>query len=334
MNTVKVGVIGLGFIGTVHLERLLMIPQVSITAIVDIIENKIKDAVKRFPSIINAKQFINYEEMLDNADIDAVFIATPTPTHYEIAMKSLNKGKHVFVEKPLTLSLEEAERLAETAKKYEESESRITMVGHVLKYWPEYITTKGIVKSGKIGEPVIARAFRLNYMRPGSWYTDDKKSGGVIVDMSLHDIYFLIDLLGEVESVYTQGTIKKTENSFYIDYAQLHINFKTGAMAFVEGSWAMPEGYPFGYGLEISGTEGMLQFNSYNYNSFEVATSMGRYTFTPWKYDPYYLEDFEFINSILNNKKSPIPLSETLTPLKVALKAREAIIEGGKEVKL
>jgi Predicted dehydrogenases and related proteins len=118
MSKVKVGIIGLGFIGKIHLEKLAENPYVKISGISDIDENQIevaKDLLSKIGIRNEIESSTNFERILD--EVDAVFIASPAKTHYEILKKAIEKGKHVFVEKPLCTRYDQAEEIKYIAEK-------------------------------------------------------------------------------------------------------------------------------------------------------------------------------------------------------------------------
>jgi UDP-N-acetylglucosamine 3-dehydrogenase len=333
LPAVNVGLIGLGFAGTcLHLPPLKLNPRVMIEVACD--EDSLKtEAFRHNHADADARTTSRWEDVVTDPAVHAVFIATPTPTHKEIALKALENGKHVFCEKPVAPTLDDAKEMHEAAQR---KPGQLLMVGQVLRYWPDYVEAHNIVRHGKLGEVSIARTSRCTGM-PSGWYADEAQSGGVILDLALHDIDFLIWTFGEVESVFAQGeNCLGKGGSDFVDYAQIHLNFASGAIAHLEASWAVPTSFPFTTSLEICGSEGMLQMD----NS-EQSTSLETFLHGchpsksgPSEFNGYFYEIDAFVKAIINKEtKAPIDVSDVVHPLEVAMAAKQSI-RSGKTIKL
>lgn len=199
---IKAALIGIGYIGHAHLSALQQISNVKIAAIVDFNEEN----GKKIASENDAEYFKNIDELLKNSDIDFVDICVPTFTHAEIAVKAANAGKHVLCEKPLTLSLDDADKMIEAVK----NNNVKAMTGHVLRFWPEYVKIKEIIDSGYIGKPLNAFCERICITpdwQVGAWDKNEKFSGGAAIDLHIHDLDFLIWLFGRPEIVKASGML-------------------------------------------------------------------------------------------------------------------------------
>jgi predicted dehydrogenase len=197
---VNVAIIGAGFMGETHASSYKKINDSNIVAIVDRVEEKGKKLAKKF----DTKFYTDIEDLIKNEDVDAIDICVPTFVHKDIVIKAANAGKHILCEKPLTLSLEDADEMIEAVEKNNVK----AMVGHVLRFWPEYIKIKEIVDSGKLGEPLFGFCERLAV--PPDWYENnwglnEKNSGGVPLDLHIHDLDYLIWVFGEPDIVEAQG---------------------------------------------------------------------------------------------------------------------------------
>ena len=335
-SAVNIGIIGLGHAGmSLHLPKLCRNTRASILAVADIQDERLTKFSLAYPNL-KVKKVRDYQELLEDEKIQAVFVTSPTPTHFEIAMDALRAGKHVFCEKPISSSVEEATQLVQEAES--RSQSQVLMIGHVIRYWPDYVAIKRTIDSGTIGEPVIARAYRAIRM-PDGWedfYGKSDQSGGVLFDLSIHDIDFLIWCLGNVSSVYAQGGhLSGRGDRDLIDYAQVHLDFESGAMAYVESNWAVPKSFPFTTAFEISCRGGMVSVsNSQAHSSMELTLNdQEKLIRNPWERDGYFLEEDAFLDSVTSTPHgSPIAPKDALYSLKVANAARESIHYNGKEV--
>jgi len=162
---VKVGIIGLGFMGRMHLEDYQKHPEVKIVAVSDTIAKKLKGDLSGGGNISTEKDIFDFtgirtyeeaDELIADEDVDLVDICLPTHLHAEFTIKALNKGKHVLCEKPMAGCLEECDSMIEAAEKA----GKKLMIGQCLRFWPEYEVLKDYVENGKMGKLVYLSCFR------------------------------------------------------------------------------------------------------------------------------------------------------------------------------
>ena len=163
------------------------------------------------------------------SDCDAVAIATPTPTHHEIALAAIRAGKDVFVEKPMTHSAADARELADAA----EAAGRILMVGHLLMYQPAIAWIKDYVEAGELGELFSIRHERLNLGRARS-------AENVIWDIGVHDMAIMLYLIGEAPER-VRGTGHRMLGLPVEDEVHVHLEFAGGIRGNIHTSWLWPE---------------------------------------------------------------------------------------------
>ncbi|MCS7104078.1 MAG: Gfo/Idh/MocA family oxidoreductase [Thermofilaceae archaeon] len=328
MGGLGVAVIGCGFISGVHLRAWKKIPDVKLLAVVDVIEGKAKKAAQDFDV---PHRFTDYHKVLDMKDVEIVDICTPTYTHAEIAIAAAKNGKHVLVEKPIALKLREADEMIEAARKAGVK----FMVAHCLRWWPEYVEAKQLVENGAIGEPRIARAYRHSSFPEWTfWHKDRRLSGGVFVDMSIHDVDYLRWVLGEVEEVYARGGVLKTPDSTSHDYTHAILKFRDGAIAYVEGSWIQPVGFPFSTYLEIVGTKGMLTVDSQSPASLRIyKPNMPPAIYTHFEEDAYDKEIRHFYECVSEDREPAVTGEEARKTLEVVLAAVKSV-DSGRPVRL
>ncbi len=151
-------------------------------------------------TITELKLYDNKEEMLEAEQPDLVDICIPTPYHCEMACEMLERGYHVFCEKPMARTYEQAQRMLATAQK----SGKKLMIGQCVRFFPAYTYMKQAYENGALGKPVTAMFRRISFppvWGKGSWFFDYAKSGGCLHDMSLHDIDYARYLFGEPSSV-------------------------------------------------------------------------------------------------------------------------------------
>jgi UDP-N-acetylglucosamine 3-dehydrogenase len=184
---------------------------------------------------------------------DAIVVATPTDTHAHLVAESAAAGCHIFCEKPLGRTATEAVRSLTACQ---EAGVKLS-VGHVVRYFPAYARIAEMVKSGQIGPPAMAKCQRVSGP-PGAvreWYADAGRSGGLLLDMGVHDFDWLRWCLGPVQRV--SAVTSRTDLG---QAAMVVLAHASGAISVVELSWMDPEG--FGTSVEVSGPNGLVRHDS------------------------------------------------------------------------
>ncbi len=168
------------------------------------------------------------EDVFSNDEIQAVLIATPVPTHFELAHRAILAGKDVFVEKPMTLALEDAETLVAEAEKH----GRVLMVGHLLEYHPCVVRMKELLDAGELGKPYYMYSQRLNLGRI-------RKDENALWSFAPHDISIIMHIL-DMEPVSVSARGAAYIRSEVEDVAFLDIHFDDGVVAHIHVSWLDP----------------------------------------------------------------------------------------------
>jgi len=237
-------------------------------------------------------------------EVDIVDVCTPTYTHKEIAVAAAKSGKHVLVEKPIALRLRDADEMIQAAK----SAGVKFMVAHVLRFWPEYVEAKRIVDSGAARRAEDRESVQaVPLPRVGSLAQGSQAQRGVFVDMSIHDVDWLRWALGEVVEVFARGGTLKTRDATTHDYTHAILKFKSGTIAYVDGSWIQPPGFPFTTYLEIVGTKGMLTVDNQGPAAVRVyRPGAPPAAFTPFDEDGYDREVRHFYECIVEDKEPAV----------------------------
>lgn len=225
-KTIKVGVVGCGYWGPNLIRNLRQTPDCQLKLICDASEQRLRHMRRLYPDVNMTNSF---EDVLDNAEIDAVVIATPVRFHYEMAKACLNAGKHAFIEKPMARTAAEGEELVSLA----EAKGLVLMVGHTFLFSPAVRRMKEIVDAGDIGELQYIAARRLNL---GLF----QKDINVAWDLAPHDISIILHLLDEHPvSVSCQGSSHVTRG--IEDVTMMYLNFRRNRCAFIQNSWLDPK---------------------------------------------------------------------------------------------
>jgi predicted dehydrogenase len=197
--------------------------------------------------------FASYPELLDNAGI--IDVCTPTALHKPMVLAAAEAGKQVICEKPIALTIEDAQAMIEACRGVR------LFVGMVLRFFPQYRLAKESVVAGQIGKPAVLRLKRVSYVpqKPlGDWYFDEAMSGGMVLDLMIHDFDYVCWLAGDVERVYA---LKTSASDGPQQYVQAILRMRSGAIALIEGGWANPPGV-FRTALDLSGTDGLIEWSS------------------------------------------------------------------------
>ena len=225
-DVLRIGLVGCGYWGPNLLRNFHDLPTSQVVAICDVRPNRLEPLAKKFPSV----QFTTrYQELLENSSVDAVVIATPVSTHYEIASRALRAGKHVLVEKPLTATTREGILLNQLAARHE----RVLMVGHTFEYHPAVLKVSELLKKGELGNLYYIDSVRVNL---GLYQSDGRN---VIWDLAPHDISIILHWTEEMPrrvSAWGQAFVQKSVE----DVAFIRLEFPNGVLAHIHISWLAP----------------------------------------------------------------------------------------------
>lgn len=219
----NVGVIGIGMMGLNHARVYSEIA--NLVGIADPDKVSIRAASKRY----NVKGYLDFHDLLERKDLDAVSVSTPTSTHFEAANAAIEAGKHVLVEKPMSGELEKARKLVAKAKK----DGVVLAVGYIERHNPVVGFTKSLIEKKRFGDVISISSRRV------SSFPSRIKDVGVILDLGMHDIDVVRYLLdSKVRSVYAlAGGSGGTE---FEDHANILLEFENRVLAFIEVNWLTP----------------------------------------------------------------------------------------------
>jgi predicted dehydrogenase len=197
---------------------------------------------------VHADVTTDLERALSDPEVDIVDVCVPTYLHREVTERAFAAGKHVFLEKPIALTTEDADAIADAA----ERSGKLFMVGLVLRFWPEYVELGRRVAAGEIGTPLAVATHRLSMPADwNDWMADPSLSGGVAVDLLVHDFDQTNRLLGPARSVFAQEPSR--------DHVVAIVEYD-GAHAVAEGSMRMPASYPFSSNIRVLGDAGAAEY--------------------------------------------------------------------------
>jgi predicted dehydrogenase len=221
----RTAVVGLGYWGPNLLRVLFELPNVEVAWICDLDDARVDRLLRRYPSVRGTSRV---DDVLDDPEVDAVLVATPVYTHFDIARRSLEAGKHTFVEKPLAPSPDEADELIQLA----DVEGLLLMCGHTFLYSPSVRRVKELLERAELGEVYFASSSRVNLGL-------HQRDTSVVWDLGPHDFSILLHWFDELpESVRAVGRDSIVKG--ISDVAFVTLSFPSGLIANVELSWLAP----------------------------------------------------------------------------------------------
>ncbi len=244
MQTKKLGIIGIGGIGQLHLKHGLMLSNAEVTAVAD----TAKPALERAKALGIKNTYSDYTELLKNPEIDAVLIALPTHLHLKCAQQAAEAKKDIFLEKPIAVTVEEAKEVISVAQR----NSVKLMLGYPMRFNRRFLRIKEDMANGLIGDvenahatyicagPFIHRADGHSPAPvPDWWFNTQLSGGGVLVDLGCHIINLLRMLFGEIVSI--KGQFGYRYSMDFEDSAMVLARFASGTLAAVNVGWYSQE---------------------------------------------------------------------------------------------
>jgi UDP-N-acetylglucosamine 3-dehydrogenase len=319
----QVGVVGLGSMGQNHVRVYSEVA--SLVAIADSDDKMLEKVSKRF----NVKGYQNYQDLIENEDLDAVSISTPTSTHFEIASAFIEAKKHVLVEKPMCGNVEKANELVKSAK----NNNVIIAAGFIERHNPVVGLTKSLIEKKQFGNVISISSRRV------SSFPARIKDVGVIFDLGIHDIDVIRYLLGSnVKSVFALAG--KTGDSEFEDHANIFLEFENHVLAVIEVNWLTPMKVRK---VSLTCSKNFVEMDYINQN-LQVSSSTikkidsGNLYRIPQEYaerkielerkEPLKNELSDFLEAVEYNKRPLVSGEEGLRTLEIAHAAMLSVKEG------
>ena len=256
MNKVRLGLIGLGYVGTIHLRNCLKLDNAKLVAVSDLSKKALRTAKETGVK----KTFTDYEQLLKDPDIDAVIVALPTHLHLQCAKKAADAKKHIILEKPIARNVQEANEIVSAARR----NSVRLMIGYPLRFNEEFRSLKREIMNGTLGDVEIAQAAYISsgpfFHRaegyapvpvPEWWFNKELTGGGALIDLGSHIINLLQWYFGEITSI--KSCLGYRFNLDFEDSAICLAKFKSGTRAVMSVGWFL-QGYQLK--VELYGTVG------------------------------------------------------------------------------
>ena len=327
--TYRVALIGAGNMGRVHAQQWSAVSGAELVAVEACTREESGSLAKRYDCAAFA--FDEFDDLILQTSPDIVDICVPTPSHRQYVERAAAAGKAVFCEKPLARTLADCDAIVAAV----ERSGVPFMAGHVVRFFPEYARAKQLVDSGAVGKPAAIRVARMAAMpvldSEDNWYRDPDRSGGVVLDMIIHDFDWLRFAFGPVTRVYARGLYGTPKYRGVMDYALATLRFESGAVAHVTGSWAHPGG--FRTTIEIAGDGGLIEHDSNTSAPLTVALKAGEGRVgvavpespTNAQENPYFRELQAFVDALKAGVTPPVTVYDAYEAAKIALAVLESI---------
>ena len=327
MNKLKIGIVGAGRIGNVHAESITYhIPEAEVVMVTDVIEENAKKLAARFGI---PKYSADYMDIVNDPEIDAVLVCSPTPTHADITIAALNAGKHVFCEKPVHTSIE---RIRDVAAAAEKSGKKL-QIGFNRRFDHNHRHVQELAKCGALGNVEIIKITSRDPEPPSPEYA--ASSGGLYIDMMIHDFdmaMFLAD--SDVTEVYAMGTSlvdKRIGEAGDVDTAIVTLTFENGALGVIDNSRRAAYGYD--QRVEVFGSLGMAADENDGDSTVKVSTAAGVVSDKPQfffleRYMASFTEEMrQFIKAITEDTDVPVGIHAGLMSVVLAKAAKKSLDE-------
>ncbi|MCY4061980.1 MAG: inositol 2-dehydrogenase [Chloroflexi bacterium] len=326
MMTVKLGIIGAGRIGRLHANTLTTrVPGAKLVAVAD----TFKDAAKAAAEDYRIPDFTaDPSEVIQSGDIDAVVICSSTDTHCRFIIEAARAGKQIFCEKPIAFDLAEID---EALTAVDEAGVQL-QIGFNRRFDANHARLKLALESGEIGEAHTLTIISRDPAPPPIDYI--KVSGGLMMDMMIHDFDMARFLLGEVEEIYALGDVKidpAIGEAGDIDTAKVMLRFENGAFGSIENSRQAVYGYD--QRVEVFGSKGAATTGNWHANAVTIsdAASVRRdlplHFFVERYIESYVAEMIAFVDAIANGKTVPVVGNDGRVPVLMAMAGMRSLRE-------
>lgn len=333
IDKVRIGLIGTGRIGFIHAESLsFRLSEADLLCVSDVNLNAAKSCAKEF-KVDNVYQ--DYRKILERKNIDAVVISSSTDTHAEIIKGAAESGKHIFCEKPIALDLSQIDEALQAV----DNAGIKFQVGFNRRFDPNFKKIKELVSSGNIGKPYLLRITSRDPVPPPYEYI--KVSGGIFLDMTIHDFDMARYLLGdEVIEIFATGDVlvdTKIGDFGDIDTAMITLKFRNGAIGSIDNSRKAVYGYD--QRVEILGSEGCATAFNETPDQVAISDNKGIHTEKPHyffieRYRESYIQEMrEFIDAVKSDKTPPVGGIDGRISVLMAMAAKESL-EKNRPVKI
>lgn len=335
MEKVRIAIVGYGQIGPVHLRSYKRFEEkAEVVAVVDLQEERARLAQEQYGV---ERILTDYRELWSMDDIDVIDVCIPTYLHHELVLEAARHGKHVFCEKPMAMTMEDALEMEAACR-----EAGVKLqLGFVRRFDNEWLKFKDIVTEGLLGRPVVWRTASASHGAPTPWFFQRELGGGPFMDGAVHNYDFGNYMFGKAKAVTAKG-ITIQPNRTAIDTGIVSIEYESGDILQMMWSWGLQAGCRAGAIHDVLGEKGALLFQSpkkeplkkenTNVGQLVVVRPGGGEEIYEYVRNDMFADQMEhFIDCIINDKDPKVTAKHGQESLKVALAVLESF-ETGKTV--
>ena len=313
-QVVNVCIVGAGRVGKLHTGTLRRyMPDSDVVALVDTQEGILHQSADEFEI---EQRYTSLEQALDKSEFDAVIITTPTFTHKQIAVLAAENRKHVFLEKPMAMDLEECDAIIQACEKH----GALLQLGFMRHFDPDFSLAHERIQAGEIGEPMLVKSLTHGPGLPPPWARDLTTSNGNLAEVNSHDLDATRWLMSSnpqriyVEVANFKGTERGVETENYYDNMIASLKFESGGLGSISG--VCPCDYGYDARMEIIGKKGIMIIGDLENNSLTVGIDRDTGLVTPifrrWpdRFRMAYLNEIEHFIQSIRNDTAPIVTGE------------------------
>ena len=310
-----------------HLPAIERIQSARLVAVADNDELRAQRVSEKFKA---ERWYGDYKLMLENSEVDAVDICTPTKYHAEIAVAAAQAGRHVLCEKPVALTLDETDRMIHACAKNKVK----LMVAHSRRFIPRYSIVRKIIEEGLIGKPIWAcQTSRRIKPKAASWYFDPKMTYGPIAEVGIHEADLLRWMLRD-DVIQVRGIARfANKDSQVYDQVFASLKFRKGMVASFEVGYVLPKAYTQYASLELLGSKGLISASDNHMNVVTEGTENG--VIYPLAYSDllsvksaYENEIIAFVDAVIRGKQPPVTGTDARAALEIILAVLQSIQRG------
>lgn len=330
-DLIGVGVLGAGRAGLVHARNFAIhVPDARLISLFDVNQ----ECVNKEANSLGAAAYTDLDKFLNDPSLDAVVIATPTPTHTQLVQAAADAGKAILCEKPLALTEREADLMSEAVEK----NKTVFVMAFMRRFAHSFIRAKELIQRGDIGEPLVIKSVGKGPGLPPRWAWDIAQSNGILGEVNSHDFDCIRFLTGEeFKWVFATGHNNKCPDlelefpDFY-DTAIVTFGMTGSVIGTVDG--ACPADYGYDARVEIQGSEGVLFIGNIAQEGVVVGTKdrgVSKEIVTSWRslfQEAYLAEDRHLINCMLSNEIPHSTLNDGKKALQAVVAANKSLRSG------
>ena len=277
MMTLRIGIVGFGFMGRMHCRCWQEHPGAQVVAIADSEPDRVSQADIEGGNLAGAAPAIdpdrvavysNLQKMIDDQSLDAISVTLPTWLHADASIAALQAGLHVLCEKPMALDEAACREMMRVAQE----SGRMLQIAHCIRFWPAYARCRELIQEGNYGSVVAAEFRRLGSM-PGwsadNWLAQERRSGGIALDLHIHDADFIQYLWGMPQAVKSRA---RTFDNGSMGQIMTEYDYGDGVPITAEGSWMMPPAFGFEMSFRIHLQNAVIQYDNTRDPDFVIWT--------------------------------------------------------------